>query len=181
MNLSKMTKRFPFESDGRYAYGFTPTGFFTLISREGESLYEETIPLCEKLGSHLIWIFLWASVAAFFNLFSFPIFFVLSRFVMAMIFLHIFLFGCRLTTLLMKGGFRPIFFPPLWIRVTRQLQKGGNFTLLKRYHLDRHPGLLVNLALIEFSRRNDNEGRQALQRALAISPEHPVLQELAKF
>lgn len=176
-----MTKKFPFDCDGRYTYGFTSTGLFTLINKNGEPLYEETIPICEKLGSHLLWIFLWIVIIVASNLFfSDTVVRVVDRLFMTLIFFNLFLFGCRLTTLLLKGGFKPIFFPPLWMRLTRQLQKGKGIELLKNHKLDTHPGLLVNLALVQFSRDQFTEGRHTLRQALALYPDHPDILQIFK-
>ena len=174
-----MTKKYPFDHDGRYAYGFTSSGFFTLINRDGEPLYDATIPLCEKLGSHLIWIFLWIVLIIASNLLLPDQYvFIIDCVLMSLIFFHLFLFGCRLTTLLLKGGFRPVFFPPLWMRLTRQLQKGEGLECLKEHKLEEHPGLLVNLALIQFTRDQKQEGQQTLRRALSLCPDHPAIQQI---
>jgi len=49
---------------------------------------------------------------------------------------------------------------------------------LKKHKLDGHPGLLVNLALAQFSRGQKEEGHQQLSRALSLCPDHPVLQQM---
>lgn len=176
-----MTKKCHFDCDGRYTYGFTSSGLFTLMNKDGEPLYEEAIPLCEKLGSHLLWIFLWiVGIVSANLLFSDSIVLVVDRVFMTLIFFHLFLFGCRLTSLLLKGGFRPIFFPPLWMSLTRELQKGKGIEILKKHNLSDHPGLLVNLALVQFSREQINEGRQTLHRALSLCPDHPDLLTIFK-
>jgi len=176
-----MTKKFHFDSDGRYAYGFTSSGLFTLLNKDGESLYDEVVPLCEKLGSHLIWVFLWIVVIVASNLlFSDSVVTIVNRVFMSLIFVHLFLFGCRLTTLLIKGGFKPIFFPPLWMRITRELQKGKGAEVLKKHSLEEHPGLLVNLALVQFSREQTHEGRQTLRHALSVCPDHPAILQIFK-
>ncbi|MCC5832090.1 MAG: hypothetical protein JJU12_03505 [Chlamydiales bacterium] len=171
-----MTKKYHFDCDGRYTYGFTSYGLFTVIDKEGQSLYSEAIPLCEKLGGHLLWIFLWIVVLVASNLFC-PdsVILIIDRIFMSLIFFHLFLFGCRLTSLLLIGGFRPIFFPPLWMRLTRELQKGQGIEILKKHNLSDHPGLLVNLALVQLSREQIDEGRHTLRHALALCPGHPDL------
>jgi len=81
-----MTKKYHFDSDGRYPYGFTSSGLFTLLNKDGGSLYNEVIPLCEKLGSHLIWIFLWIVLIVLSNLlFSDAIVSILNRILMSVI------------------------------------------------------------------------------------------------
>lgn len=172
-----MTKKFLFDSDGRYTYGFAPSGLFTLVNREGEPLYDEAIPLYRKLFSHLVWIFLWIVVISTTNL-LFSQILLINRIFMSLIFFHLFLIGYRLTTLLLKGGFRPIFFPPLWIRLTRELQRGKGIELLKKHNLHEHPGMLVNLALVQFNREHVSDGRQTLSHALALCPDHPDIQQI---
>lgn len=174
-----MTKRYPFSTDGRYEYGFTDRGVFTLLTKKGESLYAYAIPLCEKLGSHLLWVFFWLVLILVSNLFfSDRVVFMSGRVFMSLIFVHLFIFGCRLTTLLIKGGFRPVFFPPLWIRLTRQFQKGSGIELLKKHQLDTHPGLLVNLALTQLNREEPEKGHQTLVQALHHCPDHPEIQQI---
>lgn len=171
-----MKKKYTFDSDGRYTYGFTSSGLFTLIDSNGDSLYQQVIPLWEKLGSHLVWIFFWVMLIVATNLFFVSS--VANRLFMTLIFLHLFLFSCRLTTLLLKGGVKPVLFPPFWIRITRQLQKGKNLDHLKAHDLDQHPGLLVNLALVELSQGNSQEGHHLLRRALSFCPDHPAILQL---
>ena len=82
--------------------------------------------------------------------------------------MHIFLFGARLTTLLLKGGVIPIFFPPLWMRLTRQFQKGAGEELLKKHALEEHPGLLANLALAQLRRGEKEEAESLLKRTSTL-------------
>ncbi len=176
-----MTKKYPFDSDGYYTYGFTSSGLFTLINKGGESLYDKAIPLLEKLGSHFLWIFLWIVVLVASNLiFSDPK--LINRLFMSLIFFHLFLVGCRVTSLMLNGKLKPLFFPPLWIRLTRELQKGGGIEILKKHTLDTHPGLLVNLALTQFTQGHAQEGQATLKHALSFCPDHPdILQICAQL
>jgi hypothetical protein len=158
----------PFNCDG-YTFNFTSSGLFTLVDKEGAPLYEQTLPLFEKLISHLVWIFFWVVLILTTHIFVPPSWLaVTDRLFMGLIFFHLFFFGCRLTSLLLKGGLKPILFPPLWIRLTRKLQKGHSIELLRKYHLEDHPGLLANLALAQFAREQHIEARQTLQRALTL-------------
>lgn len=166
-----MTKKFLFEDDGRYSYGFTNRGLFTLLNKNGEPLYNTVIPLIYKLGSHLLWILIWF-IGLFFL--DFP------RLFTSLIIFHLFLFGCRLTALLLKGGFFPLLFPPLWMRLTKRLYRGEGFELLKRYNLERHPGLLVNLARAQLGRDQQEEGLKTLQTAYAYS-DHPAIGQMLEY
>jgi len=165
-----------FHSDERYFYDFTTSGFFTLVNQNGEPLYEKALPFFEKAYSHLIWIFLWFTLIAFSH-FACPTVwhFFCDRILMILIFFHLFIFGCRLTSLLLKGGLWPILFPPLWVRLTRRMQKGLGLELLKSKDLAAHPGLLANLSLICFIQKRHREAEQALHLALNILPDHPHL------
>lgn len=159
-------------NDGRYQFGFTPSGFFTLINKEGEPLYEQALPFFEKAVSHLVWGFFWVALILISNFFlSKNTLYWTDRFFMTMIILHLFLFGCRLTTLLLLGGLKPILFPPLWIKITRKLQKGGDLQLLTKYQLQNHPGLLINLALVQYTRKENKEAEQNLKKAFTLAPE----------
>ena len=162
-----MTRSYPFESDGSYSYGFTSSGLFTLITKDGEPLYAQTIPLAEKLASHLLWTLFWVALSLLTPLF------------MPLIIVHLFIFGCRLTTLLIKGGVRPLLFPPLWIRLTRALQKEPSLAPLKKHNLQNHPGLLSNLALIHYTQNRPQQGRETLQKALSLS-DHPDLLQISE-
>lgn len=167
-----MTKRYHFEDDGRYLYGFTNKGLFTLFNKRGEPFYDVVIPLINKLGSHLIWIIFWMQGLFFLTL---PYLF------MSLIIFHLFLFGCCLTALFLKGGFFPLLFPPLWIRVTKQLHCGrSGFELLKRYNLERHPGLLVNLAHVQLRMNQQEEGVKTLYAAYEYS-DHPLIGQMLEF
>lgn len=97
---------------------------------------------------------------------------------MSLVFFHLFVVGCRFTSLVIHGGFLAILFPPLWIRITRKFQKSEGIQLLKRYHLEKHPGLLANLALIQMNRSEVQQARETLKLALDILPDHPTLNAL---
>jgi hypothetical protein len=152
--------------DGKYRFDFSSNGFFLLVNPEGEPLYDQALPYFEKLISHLVWIFFWLMLVITSHFLP-PLPFLDYTF-MGLIFLHLFFFGSRLTTLLLLGGLKPILFPPLWVRITRKLQKGAGLELLKKHHLHTHPGLLTNLAL--FSNNPTH-----LLTALTYAPDHPHL------
>jgi len=78
----------------------------------------------------------------------------------------------------LKGSIIAVFFPPTWIRITRKLQKGRGLDLLEEHDLAEHPGLLINLALVQFSRDQKREGHQTARRALSLCPDHPDLQQI---
>jgi hypothetical protein len=171
----------PFTICGRYRFDFTSSGLFTLVDKEGEPLYERALPFFEKAMSHLVWIFFWMSLILASHFFL-PLSWLKTtdRLLMALIFFHLFFFGCRLTTLLLFGGLMPILFPPLWIRLTRKLQKGAGFELLTKHALHTHPGLLTNLALVQYTHGESQAACQTLRRALSYAPDHPLLLELIK-
>lgn len=97
---------------------------------------------------------------------------------MGFIFFHLFILGIRLTALLLVGGLKPIFSPPLWVKLTNQFQKGAGYSLLEQHHLQSHPGLLANLALAKAIRGEEGESKSALEKALKLCPTHPALQAL---
>jgi tetratricopeptide (TPR) repeat protein len=164
---------------GKYKYMFTASGFFTLANKADEPLYDQALPLFEKAMSHLIWTFCWISLILASYLFLPRVWlYYTDRFLMALIFVHLFFFGCRLTSLLLKGGIKPILLPPLWVRITRQLQKGKGLELLAKHHLEKHPGLLANLALIQYGKSDYAAAKHTLSQALLYSPNHPILLEL---
>jgi len=169
----------PFEFDGRYHYNFLPSGFFTLLNHKGEPYYEVARILVERLVSHLVWIFCWVVLILTIHFFNFEkLIYFSDRFFTALIIANLFLFGCRLTTLLLRGGIRPVLFPPLWIRLTRRMQKGGGLEVLKRHDLQEHPGLLANLAIAELSRKDCKSAKLTLREALKFCPYHAALLEL---
>ena len=55
---------------GHYTFNFSQRGLFTLLNRKGEPLYETTLPLFNKVCSHLLWIFLWIFIIALTNFFG---------------------------------------------------------------------------------------------------------------
>lgn len=162
---------------GKYSFDFTtPSGLFTLVNSEGDAFYEPSLRYFEKALSHVLWIFFWLSILVVTHQnFSFLW---LEQALMSLVFIHLFLFGCRLTTLLVNGGIKPLLFPPLWIKLTRKMQKGQGLELLKKHHLDDHPGLLVNLALIQFHQRQTQLAEHTFQQALSLLPDHPLLLQL---
>lgn len=172
-------KRSRFDHDGHYEYGFTPSGLFTILNKKGESYYNVVLPLFEKLGSHLIWIFLWIVAILVSNLlFSPHVLRLPNLLMMSLIFVHLMIFGSRLTHLLLQGGCLAVLFPPLWIRITRQFQKGKGTELLEKHKLRDHPGLLVNLGLIQIDSGRLAEGKQRLEEALVSAPGHPIIEQI---
>ena len=164
---------------GSYLFDFTSSGLFTLVDKQGEPLYEKAFPFFEKALSHLVWIFLWLTFILMSHYLlprSWLCF--TDRGLMSLIFLHLFFFGCRLTHLLIGGGLKPILFPPLWIRLTRKLQRDAGLEILKAHRLEHHPGLLVNLSLIHFTQGRSAEAEQTLRLALSHLPGHPHLIQL---
>ena len=159
---------------GRYLFDFTPSGLFTLVNKEGDALYDLSLPYFEKSFSHLVWIFFWSALILFSYLFKHNWHYWTDRLFMALLIVHLFFLGCRLTTLLLMGGLRPILFPPLWIKLTRRLQKGAGIELLKKHQLHTHPGLLTNLALIHYSRGELHKAHTTIQEAMHYS-NHPIL------
>jgi hypothetical protein len=149
------------------------------MDKNGEPLYEQALPFFEKAISHLVWIFFWMSlILASHPFFSVSWLHFTDRALMAMIFFHLFLFGCRLTPLLVKGGLKPILFPPLWVRLTRRMQRGAGMELLTKHDLHNHPGLLTNLSLVQYCNRRHFEACQTLRKALTHAPDHPLLSQL---
>jgi hypothetical protein len=181
--MQKRMKRYHFETqEGRDTFHFTPSGLFTLVDKEGEPLYEKALPFFEKVVSHLLWILLWlALIWASHAVCSVKWLYFTDRILTLLLFFHLFLLGCRLTTLLLKGGLRAILFPPLWVKLTRQLQKGAGLELLQKYDLHNHPGLLANLSLAQYRRGQYRDAHQTLTQALAHAPDDPVLLELFKI
>ena len=164
---------------GKYRFNFSEKGIFTLMNRKGEPLYELAFPLFNKVCSHLLWILLWTLLIAVTNLFGPTTYLKTTNpLFMSLIFFHLFLFGGRLTQLLLVGGCRAIISPPLWIRLTRQFQKGAGVELLKRHRLENHPGLLANLSLIKAQLGDSEASELTLSHALELCPKHPALQAL---
>lgn len=128
-------------------FGYTSEGFYTLLTRDGEPLYAHALPLAEKLLSHILYIALWLTC-----IFLFPS---VGTYFMSAIFVHLFFFGCRLTTLLIKGGLLAVLFPPLHARITSKLARGAGIDLLKKHNLETHPGLLANLNLLDQNKIRD--------------------------
>lgn len=159
---------------GKYTFDFAPSGFFTLMNKKGEPLYENSHPFFDKVVGHALWIAIWLTL----TLFTHPL---CDRLFMTFIFIHLFLLGCRLTTLLLNGGFRPLLFPPLWVKLTRSLQKGHGLELLQKFNLHQHPGLLANLALIRYSRGDYQAAQTLANQALILAPDHPHLTQLSLF
>lgn len=138
------------KSDGRYSYGFTESGLFTLLDKKGEPFYPKVLPLVDKILSHLIYLLFWLVLIGIFNcLVPQSLLPVSNRILMSLVVFHLFFLGCRLTTLLMIHPLRPLFFPPLWVRLMRKIAKGGGMELLEKYQLETHEGLLANLRLAE--------------------------------
>ncbi|NGX61531.1 MAG: hypothetical protein K940chlam9_01018 [Chlamydiae bacterium] len=162
---------------GRYTFNFTPSGLFTLVDKQGEPLYTKALPLFEKSGSQLIWIFFWLTLILFAQTFI-PLFPRIQLIFMGMVFVHLFILGLRLTSLLLYGALKPFLFPPQWVRITRKLQKGAGIALLQKHQLERHPGLLVNLALAHQSRGETTQAKVHLQQAHNLCPTHPFLNHL---
>ncbi|MFN0065835.1 MAG: hypothetical protein ACKVOH_06330 [Chlamydiales bacterium] len=166
---------------GKYHFNFTEKGYFALLNSKGEPFYEQVIPLAEKVLSHSIWITLWMLFILATN-FWLPDswLFILNKIAMAMILLHFFILGCRATTLLISGGVSPLFFPPLWTKLTRKFLQGSGIELLAKHQLEEHPGLLVNLALAQHLRGEEKNAEQNLQKAFSLCSTHPILQQFAK-
>lgn len=162
-------------------FNFTETGLFTLVDRDGEPVYPQILPIFDKLISHCLWILLWGGYILLHH-YLFPTLLRegVDKFLMSVIFVHLFFLGCRLTTLLLKGGLKAIFFPHLWMRITRRLCKNPSLELLRKYHLETHPGLLANLALAHISREEFSAARSALELAMKQAPENPIFPELLK-
>ena len=59
--------------------------------------------------------------------------------------------------------------------MTRKIQRGAGIELLEFHNLASHPGLLVNLSLIQQMKGHSFEAKQTLMRALACLPNHPHL------
>lgn len=170
---------FQFEHRG-HRFSFTSSGLFTLIDEKGESFYERRQPLFDKLLSHLLWVCSWLSLIAILNYFCKNIFLLkmVNSFLMALIFVHLFIFGCRLTQLLLMGGIKELLFPPLWERVGRKLEKKGSLQLLQAYKLDTHMGHLTNLVRIQIKKGAISDAKATLEKALSHFPEHPLLLRL---
>ena len=162
-----------------YTFDFTASGFFTLVDSNGEPFYEQALPLFERVVSHLMWIFFWLALILTTQFFAWSTY--ASPLLMGLIFVHLFFAGCRLTTLLITGGLKPILFPPLWIRLTRKLQKGGGIELLEKYNLHNNPGLLTNLSLIYLTRGERQEALNTLHNALSKAPDNPYLKKALFF
>jgi hypothetical protein len=159
-----------------YHFDFAESGLFTIVDSNGACFYEQVFPFFEKTVSHLIWIFFWMSLILASTCFCPQTWLRLSNpLFMIFIFIHLFLFGCRLTTLLLKKGLKPILFPPLWIRVTRKLQKGSGLELLKKYSLETHPGLLSNLARVYYNKGEIDQAAKVLRLALVYAPDNQFL------
>jgi hypothetical protein len=167
----RMKKRHHFEQCGKYTFDFTP--LFTLVDQFGEPIYPRALPLLEKLASHFLYVILWLTLLLIPQPFSQTTNYIF----MSAIFFHLFFIGCRLTSLLLLGGLIPTLFPPLWIRLTRKLQRNPSLSLLKKYNLHNHPGLLTNLALIQHISHNPS-ARSTLQLALSHAPNHPAILHL---
>ena len=137
-------------SDGKYTYGYTEYGLFTLLDKKGEPLYPKGLPLLEKALSHLIYISLWLLAILLTNLLL-PITFLKysNPAFMTLLMFNLFLGGCRFTSLMMIHPFKPLLFPPLWMKITRQIANGAGIEVLQKHHLEDHPGLLANLKLAE--------------------------------
>ena len=145
-------------NDGRYNYGYTESGLFTLLDKKGEPLYPKGYFFLDRVLSHLIYITFWTVlilVTAWYcpvkiTRFSNPI-------LMSLLMINLFFLGCRLTSLLMIHPLRPLFFPPLWMRLTKQIAKGADITLLEKHNLENHEGLLANLRLArQLMNKNDS-------------------------
>lgn len=164
---------------GRNAFYFNESGFFGLVNKRGEPLYEQALPFFQKACSHLVWIFFWIALILTCQM-LFPTQRLTDRLFMILIFFHLFLFGCRLTSLLLTGGLRPILFPPLWVKLTRKLQKGEGIALLQKYHLENHPGLLSNLAITQYARGEYADAQKSITLALSYANNHPILLTLSE-
>lgn len=164
---------------GKYRFNFSEKGIFTLMNRRGESLYEMAFPVFNKVCSHLLWMLLWTLLIGVTNFFGPTTYLKTTNpLFMALIFFHLFIFGGRLTQLMLVGGVKAICAPPLWIKLTRQFQKGEGIELLKKHKLENHPGLLANLSLIKAQLGESDASKEILSHALEICPKHPALQAL---
>ncbi|MCH9608725.1 MAG: hypothetical protein S4CHLAM45_13060 [Chlamydiales bacterium] len=162
-----------------HTFNFSSTGFFTPLNRNGEPLYESAFPLFNKMCGHLLWLLLWTFVVVFSNWLGPKTYLkTINPLLIGLIVLHLFLLGLRFTSLLLTGGIKSLFAPPLWVRITRQFQKGKGIELLKEYHLERHPGLLANLALAKALLQQPDASKEAVEKALDLCPKHPALQTL---
>jgi hypothetical protein len=168
-------------SRNRYTYDFTSSGFYTLVTKDGEPLYEKAFPYFEKVYSHLIWMLIWTCLILLSRILA-PASWLtfMDLFFMSLIFLHLFLFGCRLTSLLLVGGLKPFLFPPVCVRLTRKMQQNPCLDILKSKNLASHPGLLVNLSLIQHIQGRRSEAKETLRLALDILPDHPHLHFLSQ-
>ncbi len=164
---------------GGYTFNFSTKGLFTLLNRKEEPLYEIALPLFNKVCSHLLWMMLWIFLIALTNFFG-PTYYLKTSnpLFMSLIFFHLFFFGIRLTSLLVAGGIQAIFSPPLWVHITKQFQRGEGFALLEKHQLQRHPGLLANLALSKALQGDYKTAKDAINQALDLCPKHPALQAL---
>lgn len=143
-------------NDGKYTYGYTESGLFTLLDKKGEPLYPKGYFLLDKVLSHFIYITIWALLillSAWYaptaiTKYSNPL-------LMSLLLINLFFLGCRLTSLLMIHPLKPLFFPPLWMRITKKIAKGADFELLKEYNLETHEGLLANLNLAQQLREKE--------------------------
>lgn len=163
--------------DGSHIFNFTSSGFFTLVDRTGAPLYNKVFPLFIKATSHLIWSIMWLVIYL-----GLSLFFTLPK-VVLLIFLGLLVFHSvcflfRMVKLLMIKGVRPLISPPKWIKVTRRLQKGADLSYLEEQKLNKHPGLLANLALLESLRGNPTAAKYALQLAIKLCPDHVALNKL---
>ncbi|MCH9610426.1 MAG: hypothetical protein S4CHLAM81_12720 [Chlamydiales bacterium] len=143
-----MSQKNQLMNDGKYTYGFTDAGMFTLLDKKGEPLYPKGLPLLDRVLSHLIYITIWALAILITALFCpIQVLRITNPLLMTLLIINLFFLGCRFTSLCMISPLKPLIFPPLWMRITRDIAKGAGIEALQKHGLEEHEGLLANLKL----------------------------------
>lgn len=148
------------ESEG-YRFGIATSKKFAILDDQGRELRLVLQLLLKKIFFHIGCLCLWTVL-----LLATPYF----LFFLLLGFLNFFCLIFRLVHFLLDGGARLLYFPPLWEKLTERIESGEDFTLLKQYHLENHPGLLYNLARVEKRRGNLEKAKEALILAQKLAP-----------
>lgn len=173
-----------FDIDGRslnfhegYYYNFSLLGRFELLDKENfkkkklpSSLLKETSLLCEKIGSHAIWMGVWILASSSIKKFS-SLFFLLSV-------LHLFILGVHMTTLMIYGSLKALIFPPIWEKISKKIMKSKDVSILANYGLNQHPGFLTNLAIAYDKKGEVEQAILWLNCALELCPSHLYIKQL---
>lgn len=185
-----------------YHFDFTSGGYFDLIAgvnevrvfsgsyRPPESFRDRMRPLWSKLWNYTLWVCVvlafmggvWLGSTTHYlesSLWNGVIFFS-----MLALFVLFSLLGYYWSALMLASAWKPLLLPSRWELLNRLIRLGAHAEVERELcdlGLESHPGFLFNWARAYFEQGNMEKGREYLERASSLCPEHPMLLELKRY